>query len=116
MIEHQPRVRRAAAVRVGAGQRQPARFVALIVEKDESGVGARALDRLTADDAGMHAVLVRDHEAQRAVGVDDVDALDGDLAEVLCAGALPEGRERDEDGEQQGGGERGAREAELAAD
>ena len=48
--------------------------------------GTWSVDSYAVHHARMHAVLVGDHEPQGAVGIDDVEPLDGDLAEPLLAG------------------------------
>ena len=99
LIEHQAGCRLTLAVLLTPAECHATGFITVIVEEDETGIGPLPLDRLAADDARMHSVLVRDHQPQRAIRVDDVDALGGDLTEVARRLSLCKrrGGEHDED-------------------
>ena len=91
-------------------------FITVIVEEDETGIGPFPLNRLSADDTGVHPVLVRDHQPQRAIRVDDVDAFGGDLTEVAWRLSLSKRRGGDHDEDQQGAHDVGVQEPEVTAD
>src|SRR5581483_9949667 len=69
----------------GTRERQSAVLVAFFVEEDDAGARFRPAPqriRLAADHRIRHARTVRQRHTQRAVLLDDIDALDVDLLEV----------------------------------
>ena len=79
---------------VGAGIREAAHLIAFVVEEQHAGHRPRPLDGDAVHHTRVHAVLVRQHEPQRAVGVDDVQALHGQLINPLRRRGLRKGGDR----------------------
>src|SRR3982750_923713 len=77
-------------------EREAAVLGALVVEEDDPGAcSAGVAEWLALVDGADRPIAVRDHHAQLAVLLDDVDALDVDLRDLLLLRRLAERGKRD---------------------
>ena len=89
---------------------------ALVIEEQHAGHWPRPVDGDAVHHTGMHAVPAGDHHAERAVRVDDIQPLDGDLCGVRPGGGLAEGGGREHNQHQRCRDGIGAQEEELTAE